>query len=356
MEIVIAFIKKPFVRRIIILIIIGLLLYLVKSQITLLLLTYIMIFIVDSAQRNIYSLISKFIRINRKAIILSLYILVLGFLFLVFYMYVPKLIQQMIDIIQSITYFVSNYKSVINPDSVLENYIYSFFVNLNIQDYVKSNGAVIINVISNVGGLGLKIIMAVFLSLFYLMEKEKIQVFFNGFEKSKIFWIYDELKYFGAKFSNSFGKVMQTQLLISLINAVISTVMLSILGFPDIVGLFAMIFILGIVPIAGVFISMIPLLIIANSIGGINYVIYVIILIAVLHILESYILNPKLMANKTKLPVFITFLILIISEHFMGIWGLIIGIPITMFFLDMLEVNIGKDTEPEAAVPDNIVI
>ena len=123
----------------------------------------------------------------------------------------------------------------------------------------------------------------------------------------------------------------------------ISTATLSVLGFPDIVGLFAMIFILGIVPVAGVFISMIPLLIIAYSIGGINYIIYVIILITILHVLESYILNPKLMADNTKLPVFITFLVLIISEHFMGRWGLIVGIPITMFLLDILEVKIDKD-------------
>lgn len=354
MEIVIAFIKKPFVRRIIILIVIGLLLYLVKSLITLLLLTYILIFLVDSAQKNIYSLLSKFIRTSRKAIIFSLYLIVIGFLFLFFYMYVPNLIQQMEDIIQSITYFASNYKSLMRTDNVVENYIYSFFLNLNIQDYVRSNGVAIINVISNVGSMGIKIIMAVFLSLFYLIDKEKILVFFSGFQNSKIFWIYDELKYFGAKFSNSFGKVIQTQLLISLINAAISTATLLILGFPDIVGLFAMIFILGIVPIAGVFISMIPLLIIANSIGGINYIIYVIILIAILHILESYILNPKLMANNTKLPVFITFLVLIISEHFMGIWGLIIGIPITMFLLDILEVKIDKDLEHEPDVPNDI--
>jgi len=258
-------------------------------------------------------------------------------------MYVPNLIQQMEDIIQSITWFVSNYKSLLKTDDVVVNYIYSFLLNLNIQDYVRSNGAAIINVISNVGGMGIKILMAVFLSLFYLLDKEKILFFFSGFQNSKIFWIYDELKYFGAKFSNSFGKVIQTQLLISLINAVISTATLSVLGFPDIVGLFAMIFILGIVPVAGVFISMIPLLIIAYSIGGVNYIIYVIILITILHVLESYILNPKLMADNTKLPVFITFLVLIISEHFMGIWGLIVGIPITMFLLDILEVKIDKD-------------
>lgn len=32
-------------------------------------------------------------------------------------------------------------------------------------------------------------------------------------------------------------------------------------------------------------------------------------------------------------------MILIFSEHFLGIWGLIIGIPIFIFLLDVLDVN-----------------
>jgi HAE1 family hydrophobic/amphiphilic exporter-1 len=63
----------------------------------------------------------------------------------------------------------------------------------------------------------------------------------------------------------------------------------------------------------------IPLSIIAFKIGGIVKVIEVLVMIAVLHALESYVLNPKLMSMKTKLPVFLTFIILLIGEHLMGI-------------------------------------
>jgi predicted PurR-regulated permease PerM len=44
------------------------------------------------------------------------------------------------------------------------------------------------------------------------------------------------------------------------------------------------------------------------------------------------------MSRTSKMPVFYTFLVLLISEHFFGTWGLIIGIPLTMFLLDMLDV------------------
>ncbi|MBR3381244.1 MAG: AI-2E family transporter, partial [Bacillus sp. (in: Bacteria)] len=55
--------------------------------------------------------------------------------------------------------------------------------------------------------------------------------------------------------------------------------------------------------------------------------------------IEAYFLNPKLMSAKTELPIFFTFIVLIFSEHYIGIWGLIIGIPIFVFILDILEVT-----------------
>jgi predicted PurR-regulated permease PerM len=62
-------------------------------------------------------------------------------------------------------------------------------------------------------------------------------------------------------------------------------------------------------------------------------------MVVVLHALESYILNPKLMSSKTNLPTFITFIILVFGEHFLGVWGLILGIPIFIFFLDLVGVD-----------------
>ena len=103
--------------------------------------------------------------------------------------------------------------------------------------------------------------------------------------------------------------------------------------------LFILIFILGLIPVAGVIISLIPLSIIAYNLGGFTYIIYVLILIIVLHTLEAYVLNPKLMSHNTKLPIFVTFLVLIVSEHLFGAWGLIVGIPIAMFLLDIFEVQ-----------------
>ncbi|MNY67496.1 hypothetical protein D3C86_2050940 [compost metagenome] len=68
-------------------------------------------------------------------------------------------------------------------------------------------------------------------------------------------------------------------------------------------------------------------------------VIYVLAMIAVLHFMEGYFLNPKLMSSKMNLPMFYTFIVLLFSEHYIGVWGLILGIPIFVFFLDILDIS-----------------
>ncbi len=62
-------------------------------------------------------------------------------------------------------------------------------------------------------------------------------------------------------------------------------------------------------------------------------------MICIVHAVETYILNPKLMSNRTKLPVCFVFIILLVGEHYLGVWGLLIGVPIFMFLMDILGVK-----------------
>lgn len=108
---------------------------------------------------------------------------------------------------------------------------------------------------------------------------------------------------------------------------------------PQIIALGLMVFILSLIPVAGVIISLVPLSIVGYSVGGIRYVVYILIMILVIHALESYVLNPKFMSSKTELPIFYTFLVLLVAEHFLGTWGLIVGVPIFTFLLDILDIK-----------------
>lgn len=56
-----------------------------------------------------------------------------------------------------------------------------------------------------------------------------------------------------------------------------------------------------------------------------------------IHAVEAYYLNPKIVSSYMELPVFLTFLILLVSEHIFGFVGLLIGVPLFYILVDVLK-------------------
>jgi predicted PurR-regulated permease PerM len=281
--------------------------------------------------------LNKVMHINSKVIISFLYAVVISCLAIVLYKYLPVITLQFTELVTQIVFFFQH-----PPDSRVIQYAINIMNELKSPLDLQTQMNTLYLYISDFGKLAFQIFISMLLSLFFLLEKDKIIRFTSKFNRAKFKSFFINLSHFGVKFINSFGKVIEVQFLIAITNAVLSVTFLWILGFPQLLGLGIMIFFLGLIPVAGVIISLIPLSMIAYSIGGMPKVIAVLIMIVVIHAIESYILNPKFMSAKTNLPTFFTFIILLFSEHFLGIWGLIIGIPIFIFLLDMLDIEEGN--------------
>jgi predicted PurR-regulated permease PerM len=324
------FFKRSTWKRIVIFSILIFILYLVRSILNIILLTFIFSFLMN----GLVDFISKRIRINRKIIVLLLYAAVVSILVYGVVKYLPVVINEISQLIKQLTEFYSKPK-----DNIVFNYIIEQLKQYEITTYLNFGMTYLIKYFSDISSVGLQILLALILSLFFLLEKERIISFTNRFKYSKISPFYDELEYFGKKFARTFGKVIEAQFVIATINMTITVACLWMMEFPQLFGLGILIFFLGLIPVAGVIISLFPLCFIAYSIGGVMKVVYVLIMIAVVHALEAYVLNPKLMSSKTNLPVFYTFIVLIFSEHFFGVWGLILGIPVFVFILDVLGVK-----------------
>ncbi|MDF2987269.1 MAG: hypothetical protein K0R50_2779 [Eubacterium sp.] len=338
---------KQMPRRLLILLAFGVAIYLLRGMANMFLLTFIFAYLGYTAQSFVFKRAKNLNSRVLKGIIIVVYLSILALIAYILYLYIPKIFSEVNSIIdQAVVFFNGTYEN----DTL--NYIISLAKEFKISTYISSNYEGLIKSLTNIGKWGIDIFIALILSLFFILEKSRIVKFTSYFKNSKVKVAYEEMAFFGRKFLQSFGKVIQTQITISFINCILSMIMLYVLKFPQVLGLGAMIFVLGLIPVAGVVISLLPLAIIAFTIGGFKMIIYVLILIAVLHALESYVLNPKLMSQKTKLPVFYTFVVLIVSEHILGIWGLIIGIPIFIFILDVLDV---KNPEvPSTMVPETV--
>ncbi|MDR1292486.1 MAG: AI-2E family transporter [Clostridiales Family XIII bacterium] len=215
--------------------------------------------------------------------------------------------------------------------------------DLNIYQYINTAieklGSALLDLLGGFGSGLLNFGISIIISFLFLIERDNIGRFSAKASESRIGFIYDYFIRFGGNFCRTFGKVMKVQVTIALVNGILSTIMLHFFGMPNVLGLGVIIFCLGLIPVAGVVISVIPLSIIAINTGGLVMVLKILIMIVVLHAIEAYVLNPKLMASRTALPVSFVFVILIVAERYLHFWGLLIGVPLFIFIMTVFHVD-----------------
>jgi hypothetical protein len=59
----------------------------------------------------------------------------------------------------------------------------------------------------------------------------------------------------------------------------------------------------------------------------------------VIHALEAYVLNPRIVSAVMKVNPVITLMILYIAHSLMGLWGMLLGVPISVFFFSQIEIK-----------------
>jgi predicted PurR-regulated permease PerM len=287
--------------------------------------------------------IKLFRKIPSGVVLLIIYVVVIGLLVLFTVQNTPMIIRQITDIAGSISSFDID-KLTTDWDPSLQWLV----KQINFDSILGSIGSYIMSGLASIGPAVLNFLIALLISFLLIAEKNRIYAIGRSMENSRISFIYRYFMLFGGSFCDTFGKVMKVQVVIAAINCAVSVAYLSIAGFPYIIVLGLMIFILGLIPVLGVFISMVPLLIIAFNVGGFPKIIEVVVMVVIIHCIEAYFLNPKLMSRRTSLPVSIVFVILIISERYLGAWGMLIGVPIFIYIMNVLSIDYRKAMEAES--------
>ena len=330
--------KLETVQKIIAISFIAILLYFLRDSINLILFTFLFSYLIYTMNKVIGRLLHKLTPLIRKLFSVMIYIALILSIILLLYNYIPKAIEQATTLVTQIT----NINLNSNSNNKIIKFIKPYIKEGNIQQIIEQGSNTLLSAISNIGQFSLNIILALVLSIVFNMERENLAEAFENAEESSKLSIFKYLKAYGKSFTDSFGKVIRTQLIIGLFDAALSTIGLVILGFPQVLGLGLMIFVLVQIPVVGIMIALVPLSLIAFQIGGFVKILQVLIMVAVLHLIESYVLSPKLMSDSMKIPKFLVFVILILSEKYMGLWGLLLGIPLFMFVLDLFNIKLQK--------------
>lgn len=338
------FINNVELRRFVVLALVIFALWLVRSMMNMILFTFILTYIVVNWVRLVQRWLPK---LSPGFVVIITYALLIWALYLGVTQYLPVLVRQIIKMVNSVLKFYSS-----NDATTLYRYVNQYVSTGAIMGQLKHGLTFAVSTITSVGAVAITFLMSFILSFFYTLELDQTERFSRLFLTSQFDWFFQDLAYFGKKFTNTFGVVLEAQFFIAICNTVITTICLAFMKMPQIFALSLVVFIFSLVPVAGVIISTIPLGLVAYSVGGLRDVVYIIVMVIVIHAIEAYVLNPKFMSSQTDLPIFYTFIVLLVSEHFWGTWGLIVGVPIFTFLLDILDVkSIHKGKRRPQAAP-----
>ncbi len=214
--------------------------------------------------------------------------------------------------------------------------------------------------ISSMKNIGVKILsvlsaflLALLFSFLIVLDLPKLSAGVQDLQNTRLRFIYEEVAESIRNFSMVLGQAFEAQFVIALLNTLLTTIGLYFLGMGQHVAFLSVIVLLfSFVPVAGVFISSIPICLIALQTQGISVMLAAIGLITLIHMIEGYILNPRIYGYRMRINPVIVLIILTIGGKLFHFWGLILGVPVcTYIFGHAIRYPVATAPKPSIATP-----
>ncbi len=179
-------------------------------------------------------------------------------------------------------------------------------------------------------------VLAIILSFILIMDWQRIGAKLRELESSRIRTFYVGAAPHLLAFAEVLGKAFRAQAIIATVNTILTAVALWFFGMPSIALLSTLVFLCGFVPVAGSFLSSIPILLFGAQAGGLPLVLKLVGFIVAIHALEAYVLNPKITGDALHVHPILVLILLLIGERFFGMWGMVVGVPIGYYVISVL--------------------
>ena len=287
--------------------------------------------------------------ISLNFIITTLYLVFIWLIIFILSNIIPQLTWEL-QSVEKIVWGANIIQNKIDWISQFLNSQYNIDLNSHLQDFY--NSVDVWTIVNNVTWYlkwawkwFIYIIFSLVLSYVFILDRKRLQKYLYGIKKSSYSFLYKEYKIIFEKIVMSFWLILKAQSLIALANATMTIIWLLIIWlfysshfdwyiFPYLLTLGLIVFLAWFIPILWVFISSIPILIIAYlTIWWWTVLVAIVLLILIIHFIEAYYLNPKIVSSFLEIPVSLTFIILLISEKIFWVAGLIIWVSLFYFLV-----------------------
>ena len=184
-------------------------------------------------------------------------------------------------------------------------------------------------------GYASSFLLSLLFSFLIVLDLSKLKRAIQGLSNTKIGFIYDEVADNIAGFGRVLGRALEAQLFIAICNTILTAIGIWMMGLPNILVLSTIVFFCSFIPVVGTFISSTPICLLAlqsgGSGGGVGMMMMAILLICVIHAIETYVLNPQIYGHHMHMNPVLVLIVLTIGGKLVGVWGLLLGIPIVNY-------------------------
>jgi predicted PurR-regulated permease PerM len=217
-------------------------------------------------------------------------------------------------------------------------------------DFLPGLATWLANAIEYTVTLAFHLILSVFLSFFIVWDIPRLKKMVKRLDTSRAKEIYREVAPGLVSFGWLMGRAFQAQAIIALMNTALTFSALCLLDVPHQTFLCSIVFICSFIPVVGVVLSSIPMVVVALQLpGGIILALELVACILIIHFIETTLLNPKVMGDMLKLHPLLVLVILLVGEHFFGVWGLLLGVPISVYIFRFLILR-----DPGQSIPKGV--
>lgn len=192
-------------------------------------------------------------------------------------------------------------------------------------------------------------LLALLFSFLISLDAERLRHEVESLGASRLHDFYEQTAQPVVRFGYVVGQALQAQAVIACANTAFTLAGLAVLRIPNLTVLSLLVFLCSFVPVLGVFLSTTPIVLVALNTGGLGKAGAVVVLVALLHAIEAYVLNPLIYGRHLKLNPVLVLVILFIGHHAFGLWGMLLGVPVAYYLLhDVLGVPIWSERRPAA--------
>jgi len=181
--------------------------------------------------------------------------------------------------------------------------------------------------------IGSAFLLSLLFSFLIVLDLPKLSANIRSLKGTSVGFIYDEVADDLHQLGSVMGRALQCQLGIATLNTILTALGIYLMGFEAKIAFLSLIvFLCSFIPVAGVFISSVPISLLALQQGGANFLLLSILLITAIHLVETYILNPRIYGHHMQMNPVLVLSILTIGGKLFGVWGLVLGVPLCTYF------------------------